>query len=166
MKFPRWLLPRSLTRRVFLLYAATLSVFIMSGLGFFLRYQFLHQVEETQRSSVMLIEVVAQAVQDSAVIGDYDTVRKTLDKAVQGSLFSSVAFIDSSGGKVQAHSRELVQGQAPGWLVNWIETHLFDVNRPVSVGGRTMACCAWSSMLPTSLTTCGHSPWQSCWPVP
>ena len=136
MKFPRWLLPRSLTGRVFLLYAATLSVFILSGLGFFLRYQFLHQVEETQRSSVMLIEVVAQAVQDSAVIGDYDTVRKTLDKAVQGSLFSSVAFIDSSGGKVQAQSRELVRGQAPGWLVNWIETHLFDVNRPVSVGGK------------------------------
>jgi hypothetical protein len=35
------------------------------------------QVEETQRASVMLVEVVAQAVQDSVVIGDYDTVRIT-----------------------------------------------------------------------------------------
>ncbi|MFM1909149.1 MAG: hypothetical protein RLZZ591_2826, partial [Pseudomonadota bacterium] len=136
MTYPSWLLPRSLSARVFVLYAATLALFTLGGLGLFLRYQYVHQVEESQRASVMLVEVMVQAVQDSAVIGDYDTVRKTLDRSVQGSLFSSVTFIDSKGGKVQALTREPAEGQAPGWLVNWIAGQLFDVNRPLTVGGK------------------------------
>ena len=55
--------PRSLTNRVFALYGVTLLVFFGAGLGMFIAHQYRTQVEETQRASVMLSEVVAQAVQ-------------------------------------------------------------------------------------------------------
>ena len=128
--------PRSLTNRVFALYGVTLLVFFSAGLGVFIAHQYRAQVEETQRASVMLIEVVAQAVQDSVVIGDYDTVRKTLDRAVQGSVFESSLFIDAKGGRIVVDSRLKRQGQPPAWLVRWVEQELYDVNRNVSVGGR------------------------------
>ncbi|MBU6272234.1 MAG: response regulator [Betaproteobacteria bacterium] len=128
--------PRSLTNRVFALYGVTLLVFFGAGLGVFLAHQYRTQVEETQRASVMLIEVVAQAVQDSVVIGDYDTVRKILDKAVQESVFESASFIERGGGRIQANSRAPTRGRAPQPLVDWVERQLYDVNRAVSVGGK------------------------------
>ena len=94
------LMPRSLTNRVFALYTLTLAVFVVVGLGLFLKFQFQTEVEDTQAASVMLVEVVTQGVQDSVVIGDYDTVRKMLDRAVQGSLFASATFIDMKGGEL------------------------------------------------------------------
>ena len=128
--------PQSLTNRVFALYAVTLVTFLGIGLIVFLSHQVRQQIEETQRASVMLVEVVAQAVQDSVVIGDYDTVRKTLDRAVQGSVFRSSQFIDTRGGRIRIDSRTPPRGQAPGWLVQWAERELYDVNRNITVGGR------------------------------
>jgi PAS domain S-box-containing protein len=128
--------PKSLTERVFALYAVTLVTFLGVGLTVFLSHQVRQQIEETQRASVMLVEVVAQAVQDSVVIGDYDTVRKTLDRAVQGSLFRSSQFIDTKGGRIRIDSRTPPRGQPPRWLVRWAERELYDVNRSISVGGR------------------------------
>ena len=128
--------PRSLTNRVFALYAVTLVTFLGVGLTLFLSHQVRQQIEETQRASVMLVEVVAQAVQDSVVIGDYDTVRKTLDRAVQGSVFRSSQFIDAKGGRILIQSRTPLRGQPPGWLVQWAERELYDVNRNITVGGR------------------------------
>ncbi|MFM8769422.1 MAG: hypothetical protein ACKOD9_17260, partial [Rubrivivax sp.] len=113
--------PRSLTNRVFALYGVTLFAVFGTGLGLFLHYQYQQQVEETQRASVMLIEVVAQAVQDSVVIGDYDTVRKTLDRAVQGSVFESSLFIDTKGGRITVDSRTKSKAQPPAWLVRWAD---------------------------------------------
>ena len=131
-----WLWPKSLTNRVFALYAVTLVTFLGVGLTVFLSHQVRQQIEETQRASVMLVEVVAQAVQDSVVIGDYDTVRKTLDRAVQGSLFRSSQFIDTKGGRIRIDSRTPPRGQPPAWLVRWAERELYDVNRSITVGGR------------------------------
>jgi PAS domain S-box-containing protein len=128
--------PQSLTNRVFALYAVTLVTFLGVGLALFLSHQVRQQIEETQRASVMLVEVVAQAVQDSVVIGDYDTVRKTLDRAVQGSVFRSSQFIDAKGGRIRIESRTPLRGQPPEWLVHWAERELYDVNRNVTVGGR------------------------------
>ncbi len=131
----RWL-PSSLTNRVFALYAITLLVLVGGGLGVFLNHQFNQQVEETELSSVMLIEVVAQAVQDSVVIGDFDTVQKILNKGVQGSQFSSALFIDISGGRVRADNRTQPHLTAPDWLVRRVQQSLGEVNRNVSVGGK------------------------------
>jgi two-component system sensor histidine kinase/response regulator len=128
--------PSSLVSRVFMLYCMSLLLFIGGGLGIFLKFQYQDNIENTQVASVMMIEIVAQAVQDSAVIGDYDTLHKTLDKAVQGSLFRSASFIDLDGGKVQAVSRSRLNSSAPDWLDRQVAARLYDVNRTVSVGGR------------------------------
>ena len=130
------LLPSSLTNRVFALYCLTLIVFVGGGLGMFLKFQFNDHIEQTELASIMLVEVVAQAVQDSVVIGDYDTVAKTLKKGVQGSVFSSASFIDLSGGKITANQSEYLQGPAPELLNDWVRKKLDDINRPVSVGGK------------------------------
>jgi hypothetical protein len=136
MKFLGRLLPSSLTSRVFALYAVTLLLLVGGGLGLFLKYQFSQQVEETELSSIMLIEVVAQSVQDSVVIGDFDSVQKILNKGVQGSQFSSATFIDTSGGRVRAENSPRSRKAAPDWLTQWVRKSLDDVNRNVSVGGK------------------------------
>ena len=130
------MLPASLTSRVFALYSITLLLFVGAGLALFLKYQYRQQVEDTQQASVMLVEVVAQALQDSVVIGDYDTVRRTLDKAVLGPIFASAMFLDTGGGIVRAQDHEEVTTQTPAWLVRFIEGELYDVNRNISVGGK------------------------------
>ena len=136
MKFPSRLLPSSLTNRVFALYAITLLMFMGAGLVLFLKYQFHQHVEEAELSAVMLIEVVAQSVQESAVIGDFDSIQKILNKGVQGSQFSSAMFIDTSGGVVRAANAAHTKHNAPAWLVQWVRKSLDDVNRSVSVGGK------------------------------
>ena len=128
------LLPSSLVNRVFLLYGMSLLLFVAGGLAVSLKFHYETEIENTQTASVMLIEVVAQAVQDSAVIGDYDTVRRTLERAVQGSLFRSASFIDLQGGRVEVESRA-VHARVPGWLAQAVASALYDVNRNVSVGG-------------------------------
>ena len=93
------LLPESLVARVYLLYSGTLLLFICIGLGVFYQAQIRLSVQDAQDSSTMLIEVVAQVIGESAVIGDYDTIKRTLDKAVTRSQFDSATFIDLDGGE-------------------------------------------------------------------
>jgi len=128
-------LPSSLMNRVFALYSATLLLVIGGGLALFITQQFKQQVEGSQAASVMLIEVATLAVQDRVSIGDYDAVRKTLDKAVQGSLFRAASVIDLQGGRVYSESRSEPVDHPPTWFVNWVERQLHDVNRTVTAGG-------------------------------
>ena len=130
------LIPRSLTNRVFALYSVTLVALIAGGLGLFLRFQFIRGVEDTQMSALMLIELAESAVRDSAIIGDYDTVKKTLDRAIQGSPFSQVKFIGLDGGTITVKARSLEGHTAPGWLSDWTAHRFADVNRVVAAGGK------------------------------
>ena len=130
------LLPASLTHRVFALYAVTLLLFVGLGTGAYLLRELDRLIEQPQVASVMLVEVSAQTVQDSVVIGDYDAVARTLDKGVQGSLFARASFIDLQGGRIEAESRTRSKSYAPEWLEAWVHERLFDVNRTVSVGGK------------------------------
>ncbi|MBC7404507.1 MAG: response regulator [Cytophaga sp.] len=130
------LLPSSLTNRVFALYSITLLIFVGGGLALFLKFNFQRQIEQTELASFMLVEVVAQAVQDSVVIGDYDTVKKILDKGVQGSVFESSAFIDLSGGVIDVKRRSAANFDTPTWIVRWVDAQLDDINRTISVGGK------------------------------
>jgi diguanylate cyclase (GGDEF)-like protein len=137
MTFPyRTLLPRSLAGRVFAVFALTLLVFLGVALGTFYRFQFLQHIEEAQDSAGALVEVAAQAVDDSVVIGDYDTVKRTLDKMLLQSPFKSAAYIDVAGGAIHADAPAVPTGWSPGWLRAVIADKLFDVNRIATVGGR------------------------------
>ena len=91
------LLPQTLVARVYLLYSATLLLFISLGLALFYQAQTQVSIQDAQDSSSMLVEVVAQVVADSAVIGDYDTINRTLERAIARSQFDSATFIDLTG---------------------------------------------------------------------
>jgi diguanylate cyclase (GGDEF)-like protein len=129
------LLPRTLAGRVFAVFALTLLVFLSAALGSFYRFQFLQHVEEAQDSAAALIEVAAQAVEDSMVIGDYDTVKRTLDKMLLQSPFKSAVFIDVAGGTIRSQAPAAQVGWSPAWLRAVIANKLFDVNRIANVGG-------------------------------
>jgi diguanylate cyclase (GGDEF)-like protein/PAS domain S-box-containing protein len=132
----RSLLPQSLITRIFLLLAIAVASMLIISLSLFYRMQFLQQIEDAQDTASMLIEVAAQAVEESAVIGDYDTVKRTIAKTLVRSPFKSGEFIDLSGGviRLQAPYREL--SVAPAWIQSRIDAQLFEVNRPINVGGR------------------------------
>ncbi|MBY0240428.1 MAG: response regulator [Burkholderiaceae bacterium] len=134
-RFPR-LLSQSLVGRVYALYTITLLLFIGSGLALFYRVQLLDHAEASQASATMLVEVAAQAVGDNAVIGDYDAIRRLLDKAIVRSPFASADFIDMAGIHVRSANAQLPQRRAPDWLYRVVADQLYDVNRNISVGGR------------------------------
>ncbi len=130
------LLGRSLVGRVYALYTITLLLFIGSGLTLFYRIQLQDRAESSQASAAMLVEVAAQAVADNAVIGDYDAIRRLLDKAIVRSPFASANFIDMEGGHVRSANPAKLQRRAPDWLYRMVAEQLYDVNRNISVGGR------------------------------
>ncbi|HJW04744.1 MAG TPA: ATP-binding protein, partial [Azospira sp.] len=130
------LLPKSLVARVYALYSVTLLLFVGSGLWLFYHYQFTQAVEDAQQSATMLVEVAVQTVGDSAVIGDYDTIKRTLEKSILGSQFAAASYIDLAGGIIKAGNSETPAQHPPQWLRDAIAEQLYDVNRTVNVGGR------------------------------
>ena len=130
------LLPRSLIGRVFALYTVVLVVFVSAGLGLFYRYQFGVELEDAQLRADTLGNVILPTLADSAVIGDYDTIRRTLERAMPHSPFSSASFIDLKGGVVRAPSEEPPEAIPPGWLLAAVASRLYDTNQPITVGGR------------------------------
>ncbi len=132
------LLPRSLVGRVFTVFSLTLLLCMGVGLGLFYRYQFLQHVEDTQDAAMTLVEVAAQSIEDSVVIGDYDTVKRTLGKMLVQSPFKRAEFIDVSGAAIRldAAAAGAATAPAPRWLADLIAGKLYDVNRIASVGGK------------------------------
>jgi len=127
--------PRSLVGRVFALYTVTLLAFVIAGLGLFYRYQFAVELEEAQLRAEALSAVMLPTISDSAVIGDYDTIRRTLEHAVHHSSFSSASFIDLRGGVVRAPRDDAPDVAPPRWLRDSVAALLYDTNLPISVGG-------------------------------
>jgi len=134
LQFSR-LLPETLVARVYLLYSATLLLFIGIGLGLFYQAQIRVSIQDAQESSTMLIEVVAQVIGESAVIGDYDTINRTLERAIARSQFDSAAFIDLKGGMIRSTNPAKTPTKPPVWLHQRIADQLYDVNRNISAGG-------------------------------
>lgn len=130
------LLPRSLVGRVFALYTVTLLVFVALGLAVFYRYQFGVELEDAQQRTEALSMVITPTVSDSAVIGDYDTIRRTLERAVHQSALSSASFIDLQGGIIRASFDEAPTIAPPSWLLALVASKLYDVNQTLAVGGR------------------------------
>ena len=129
-------LPRSLVGRVFALYSVTLLVFVGAGLGLFYRFQFSAELEAAQTRAEALAMVIQPTVSDSAVIGDDDTIARTLERAIFHSSFASAAFIDLKGRKVQALRSDTPELKPPAWLTRLVQAQLFDTKLPINVGGR------------------------------
>ena len=131
------LLPRSLVGRVFTIFSLTMLVFLGTGLAVFYRYQFQQHIEETQDSAMTLVEVAAQSIEDSVVIGDYDTVKRTLNKMLVQSPFKSAEFLDVAGGSIRLETPSPTPAQAaPDWMRDLVASRLYDLNRVANVGGK------------------------------
>ncbi|MDS4020060.1 MAG: ATP-binding protein [Candidatus Competibacter sp.] len=134
--YHRWL-PQSLVWRAFVLYAATMVIFVGLGMGLFYRYQFAQALEDAQQSALMLTEVTAQTIAESAVIGDYDTIQRTLQKVISRSPFAAAYFIAKGGiATLQAITPVDPRHSSPVWLKEAVAPHLSDVNQIIAVGGR------------------------------
>ena len=129
------LVPQSLVARVYALYSLTLLLFVGVSLAAFFQYQLQESTETAQESATMLVELVVQAVSDSAVIGDYDTIKRLLDKSILRSQFSAAQFIDLKGGVIRSGNAEAVRADVPAWMLAKVKDQLSDVNRTLSVGG-------------------------------
>ena len=134
---PKRLPPTSLTQRVFALYAGTLVLFVGLGLGLFLNYQFQERVVAMRSDALRASEVTLQALRDSAVIGDYDTIQKTLDKAVLSAVIGTASFADNGGARLQAQAQEPVRAQPPLWLQHWVERRVPPIVSALEVGGKS-----------------------------
>ena len=129
------LTPQSLVGRVFALYSLTLMLFVGVSLLAFFKVQFVETTESAQESATMLVELAAQTVSDSAVIGDYDTIKRLLDKAILRSQFAAAQYIDLQGGILRSGESPSPGNDVPAWLQDRVDGLLLDVNRNVSVGG-------------------------------
>ncbi|TWI69526.1 PAS domain S-box-containing protein/diguanylate cyclase (GGDEF)-like protein [Pseudoduganella lurida] len=131
----RRLVPRTLWGRMLALYSVTVVCFLVLGLGTYYRLQFLREIEEVQDMAGMLAEVASQAVEESVVIGDYDTVQRTLAKTLHNSPLRAAAFIDMGGNTLRIADPREMGDQPPQFIVDMVAQRLYDVNRPISVGG-------------------------------
>jgi PAS domain S-box-containing protein len=132
----RLLLPRSLVGRVFGLYTLALVGFVVGGLLLFYRFQFTTQLERTEDQVTTLATVIAPAVADAAVIGDYDTIKRTLERSLRNSDIGAAQFIDVSGAQVSARYDTPLDVDPPQWLATLFAERLYDTNLPIVVGGR------------------------------
>ena len=137
MQMPRLrLMPNSLIKRVFTLYAATILLFFGSGMWVFFNYEFREEIEKVNETATMLVEATAQTITESAVIGDYDTIQRTLSANILGSPFEHAAFIDLRGGVVRStNPTARVDGYVPDWMHQRVANLLLEVNRPITAGG-------------------------------
>ena len=128
------LLPRSLVGRVFALYSGTLAAFVAMGLALFLHYQFNTEVEAAVDDAQTLFNVLVPVVTDSAVIGDYDTIKRQIDRAAKHSSISGIRFTDMQGAKVGSGLARS-SGSPPAWLSGLVAGRLHDSVAPISAGG-------------------------------
>jgi PAS domain S-box-containing protein len=136
MKLLLRLLPSSLLGRVFSLYLASLVIFVVTGLGLFYKNQFSQYVDEEATTAAMMMNVAAQSVGDSAVIGDYDTIGKTLERAISQSRFSEMKFIDPQGNTLKSVRAFKPEWTPPSWLLGLVQEQLYEVNHNIVVGGK------------------------------
>lgn len=130
------LLPRSLLSRVMLLYVAALMLLVTLGFGAFLTYEVRSTLDDAEVGSQALSELLAPAVSESAVIGDYDTIKRTLDRAIAHPLFERATFIDLKGARIEVVRQDHPSPTPPRWLVERVGHELDVINTPIVVGGR------------------------------
>ena len=129
-------LPSSLLGRVFSLYLVSLVLFVVTGLGLFYHFQFSKYIEDVALSAEMMMNVAAQSVADSVVIGDYDTITRTLERAISQSHFSEMNFIDTSGSSLKSLRESRPTMMPPQWLSDMVRGQLYEANHNIVVGGK------------------------------
>ena len=137
MHILRYLLPQSLVLRIYALYSVTWIAFMCIGGMLFYETRFTQEITDAQDSAEAMLEVSSRVVADSAVIGDYDTIKRTLDAIVVSANLSTAKFIPLEPGIVTSHDINVNRSpDIPQWLIDRIALKLYDVNRIIKVGGK------------------------------
>lgn len=121
---------------MFTLYALVLLCFVCAGLGVFLHHRYTQELADILERSQSLVQIAAPTIADSAVIGDYDTIHRTLEHVIHRSDYSRAGFIDVHGGRVETANPDRSPSGAPAWLQQRIRDVMTDTNLPINVGGR------------------------------
>jgi len=130
------LLPRSLLRRVMLLYTAALALLVVSGFAVFLSYAASAMLEDAEGDAQAMMALLSPAVGDAAVIGDYDTIQRTLDRTIRHPLFRSAAFVDRAGARLEVARRDHPTPVPPAWLTRLVATREMPLSTSINIGGR------------------------------
>jgi len=132
----RFLLPESLVLRVYALYTVTWLLFVTTAIGLYYETRFTQEIEDVQEAAETMLEVASNNISDSVVIGDYDTIKRTLDHMVVSPNFSSAKFITLQQGIVSSREKPFANhAYIPSWITERVENHLFDDNNIIKVGG-------------------------------
>ncbi|MCZ2497939.1 EAL domain-containing protein [Xylophilus sp. Kf1] len=128
-------LPRSLLNRVFLLCACISTVLLFGSIALFLRGELVRELDDANDVGVMVVEIVAQAVADAAVVNDLDAIKRTLDAAVNRTPFVTASYLEVTG--IPIHSNAPPRSAlSPAFVRDLVKERLPDVNRVIDVGGR------------------------------
>lgn len=130
------LLPQSLVARVFLLHSAAMLLFVGLGFGGFVWYTTRTSMDQAIAEMDTLGSVISPAVGESAVIGDYDTIKRQLERAIDHPALDKAQFIDLKGALIDVRRQAQPGLGAPVWLQRRVSQELVDTNVPISVGGR------------------------------
>ncbi|MGM9516728.1 PAS domain-containing sensor histidine kinase [Roseateles sp. DB2] len=130
------LLPQSLVARVFLLHSAAMLLFVGLGFGGFVWYTARSSMDQAIIEVDALAAVISPAVGESAVIGDYDTIKRQLERAIDHPALDRAKFIDMKGALIDVRRQEHPGLGAPAWLMRRVNEELVDANLPINVGGR------------------------------
>lgn len=119
-----------------MLYSATWLLLMCSGVALYYETRFTQEIEDVQESANSMLEVAARTVTDSAVIGDYDSIRRTLDSMVLSPNFAAAKFIPLQQGLIESTQRSNInKDDIPSWIIGRVENRLYDDNRIIKVGG-------------------------------
>ncbi|MDC8785955.1 PAS domain-containing sensor histidine kinase [Roseateles koreensis] len=130
------LLPKTLVARVFLLYSSAMLLFVGVGFGLFVAHIANTTLDQAGEEAEAILAVVTPAISDSAVIGDYDSIQRSLNRLVTVPIFNRARFIDIKGALLEVKSNERLGVEAPAWLIERFRNRLDEANATVVVGGK------------------------------
>ncbi|MCV2368488.1 PAS domain-containing sensor histidine kinase [Roseateles oligotrophus] len=130
------LLPSSLIGRVFLLYLVSMLLFMGGALGWYASRSYTSSIANAQDSALTLISLLGPVVTDSAVIGDYETIERALERSAKHADIGAALFIDLKGGRIERRGHEAPKSHAPAWLERAIAEQLDDLNLNIGAGGK------------------------------
>jgi len=148
------LLPRTLVARVFLLYSTAMLLFVGIGFGCFVLYTAQSGMDDADEEVRSLSDVIAPTIAESAVIGDYDAIQRSLERVVRHPVLLQAAFIDLKGGHISAERKETVELQAPAWLRRLTAERLPESNTNIIVGGKdygVLRLAIWSDEIASDI---------------
>ncbi|WP_310387861.1 ATP-binding protein [Roseateles sp.] len=130
------LLPHSLIARVFLLYLVSMLIFMGGAMGWYASRSYTNSITSALDSAATLSSLLGPMVSDAAVIGDYETIERALERSAKHADIGAALFIDIKGGRLERRGHAAPVSRAPAWLARAIDAQLGELNLNIIAGGK------------------------------